>query len=69
MSVSKFMGALITVVVSLALLPVVREFVEQSLNASSTSEQLLLGLITLFWIIATIAVVIGMTTGYSFGKK
>jgi uncharacterized membrane protein len=59
----KFIGALITVVVSLALLPVVRDFVAAAVNGSSTSEALLLGLVTLFWILATVIIVVGIARG------
>lgn len=60
MADEKYLNALITIVVGLALLPVIREFVANAVNGSSTSEAILLGLITLFWVLALIYVVIKM---------
>lgn len=60
MAENKFLNGLVTVIVSLALLGVVREFVEDAIEGASASEALLLGLITVFWVIATVLVVIKM---------
>lgn len=56
----RYLQALITIVVGLALLPVIREFVANAINGSSASEEILLGLISLFWVLALIYVVIKM---------
>lgn len=50
--------ALLIIVVGLALLPVVRSFVDASEVNASGSEVLLLGLVTLFWILGVVAVAI-----------
>ena len=68
-SSSRILEALITVVVSLALLPVVRDFVATAIPNSTTSETVLLGLISLFWIIATVALVAKMMGVGSFGRR
>lgn len=60
MANEKYLQTLIVIVVGLALLPVIREFVANAINGSSASEAILLGLITLFWVLALIYVVIKM---------
>lgn len=52
--------ALLTIVVGLALLPVVREFVSQGQNGSTAAESTLLTLVTLFWVLGVIAVAAGI---------
>ena len=52
--------ALITIVIGLALLPVIRTFVAAGQNGSSTSESILLGLVSLFWVLAVVAVAVYM---------
>lgn len=56
----RYLQALVVIVIGLALLPVIREFVANAVNGSSASEAILLGLITLFWVLALIYVVIKM---------
>lgn len=62
-------NALIVLVVGLALLPVVRSFVDSVINDSSTGEQALLGLITLLWVIVLVAVVISVARGSLRGRR
>lgn len=67
-SANQIMEALLVVIISLALLPVVRDFVADAVNGSSATEATLLGLITLFWVLATVAIVASMT-GFKFGRR
>ena len=48
--------ALLTIVVGLALLPVVREFVGAGQQNATSAESTLLILVTLFWVLGIIAV-------------
>lgn len=60
MSYDHIFEALITVVIGLALLPVVRAFVESGQNGSTASESILLGLVSLFWVLGIVAVAVFM---------
>lgn len=68
-SMENIFNALIVLVVGLALLPVVRSFVDGVINDSSTGEQALLGLITLLWVIVLVAVVISVARGSLRGRR
>ena len=57
---SGFVGALITIVIGLALLPVVRSFVATGQENATASESSLLGLVTLMWIFAVIGVAVSI---------
>jgi len=61
MSQEKLVNTLVTIVIGLALLPVVRGFVADAIEGSSASEEVLLGLITIFWVIALVIIVVKMT--------
>jgi len=63
MAADNLMKAFLVVIIGLALLPVVREFVALAVNGSSTSEAILLGLVSIFWVLAIIFIVVKMVSG------
>jgi hypothetical protein len=66
---NRIFQAFIVIVVGLALLPAVRDFVAQGLNGSSTTEAILLGLVTLFWVIGLIAITAVLMGLGGFGRR
>lgn len=62
-SPGRIFSALIVIVVGLALLPVVRDFVAIGANGASSAEAIILGLIPLFWVLGLLiasAVLLGV---------
>ena len=60
-STAAFTGALIAIIVGLALLPVVQEFANDSKAQDNSSQDKLIDLIPLFWVLAVLAVAVAMT--------
>lgn len=60
-------GALLTIVIGLALLPVINEFVAQAQVNQSATTSTLLALVPVFWVLAVVAIAAALA--YNAFKK
>lgn len=60
-SAALFTAALIAIIVGLALLPVVRDFANDSKSGANDSTDKLIDLIPLFWVLAVLGVTVALT--------